>query len=863
MDRFFRKKSLRAYLLGSSVIVSLLIFIAVYIAANIVYREFLQKQALETSRAISKQTFNSMTQVMLKGWTRDELNDFIHATQESFAGTQHQVDIYRGDVVTNLFGRIDQKPMDETVRGVFQEGKEVVLTSEAGVRTLHPLQATDVCLQCHVNAKAGDVLGVIDVRQDLGDLIKESQSEYMKYLLVIAPIPFIVAMAVAIFMIQRINRSINAFQERVEQINSVREFKKMELENINLGFTELNRLFRVVRMLSSKLKSLAVDREILEFEIKLLEKFVITSEVVSDWREYVRKLLIDINTIFDAYSLFTIFRVEDEGYDLEIFWRAKPSQEVQTIFEEIAKRQIQEHPHFQGIGPITINHNISNTREELQDITREDLEVQMKSLLLTTPKIGGVVGIGVQSEMVIDPIRTIVIESILTTLINVVGSVKAIYKYTKDLEYYATRDPLTNLYNQRVFWEMLDYEIKRAQRHNYRFGLLVIDLDNFKTINDRYGHSFGDDFLIEFTRTLGDASRPEDILARYGGDEFVVILPEAGDEETFLVAQRIREQSEKNQLVSPDGTKVRATTSIGIAIYPDHATEAKDLFLIADNMMYKAKRGGKNQIEIPSDEDVVDVYREVGEKSIILMNALEGKQIIPFFQPIIQTGNRAVEIHELLMRLDIDGSLMTAGEFVDIAEGLGIMHKLDYVLIEKAFTRMKETDYRGLLFINLSPKALILGEFIANVRKLAYEFDIDPANVVFEITERDTVKNMELLEKFVQELKFEGFKFAIDDFGSGFSSFHYIKRFPIDYIKIEGEFVRNMLSDPKDRAFVLSIVTLAKELNIKTVAEYVETPEVMQAIEDLDITFAQGFFVGRPGPTLFPCHSRLELGDEA
>ena len=423
-------------------------------------------------------------------------------------------------------------------------------------------------------------------------------------------------------------------------------------------------------------------------------------------------------------------------------------------------------------------------------------------MILQKPHIGGVVGIGVQSEMTKDAIRSLVIDGVLTTLLNAVGSIKAIYKYTKDLEYYATRDPLTNLYNQRLFWELLGYEIGRAQRHGQKFSLLVIDLDNFKNINDSHGHILGDRYLTGIADVLRGALRDGDILARYGGDEFVVILPDADEEQVFAVATRILEGAGAFAITAQDGSKIKATVSIGFAVYPVHAMNAKDLFLFADNMMYKAKSEGKNTIIVPTEEDVVEVFRATGEMTVIVMNAIEEKTLIPYFQPIVDMKNGKVEGHEVLSRIKTDKGILKAEEFIEVAERLGVVSKLDYVVMENVFRKVRDERYKGSLFINLSPKSLILKEFIPRVLKLTKEYEIDHAHIVFEITERDTVKNMSLLEKFVHDLKFEGFKFAIDDFGSGFSSFHYIKRFPVDFLKIEGEFIRSMTGDRKDRAFV-------------------------------------------------------------
>ena len=229
---------------------------------------------------------------------------------------------------------------------------------------------------------------------------------------------------------------------------------------------------------------MAVDREVLEFELRLLEKFIITSDVVKDWKEHVMRLLLEINKVIPACTLFSLFQIDEEICDLEIFWTHAPSEELKERVVAIIRRKIAiENPRLASAS-LKCNHNIADSFQVPAEVSEADIELQTKSIILQNPQIGGVVGIGVQSELTKDAIRSLVIDGVLTTLLNVVGSIKAIYKYTKDLEYYATRAPLTNLYNQRLFWELLGYEIGRAQRHGQKFSLLVIDLDNFKNIND-------------------------------------------------------------------------------------------------------------------------------------------------------------------------------------------------------------------------------------------------------------------------------------------------------------------------------------------------------------------------------------------
>ncbi|MCW8883738.1 MAG: EAL domain-containing protein [Motiliproteus sp.] len=473
--------------------------------------------------------------------------------------------------------------------------------------------------------------------------------------------------------------------------------------------------------------------------------------------------------------------------------------------------------------------------------------MQTKSLVLDKPKIGGIVGIGVHSDVGTDNTRLLITNSILSTLINVVGSVKAIYKYTKELEYYATRDPLTNLHNQRIFWELLDYEVLRAERHNYKFSVLMIDLDNFKSMNDNYGHGFGDQALQKISEGIRSALRSGDFLARYGGDEFAIILPESDLEQAQMVADRIFEASHSLDLQTPEGEQLDAGMSIGMSIYPDHAANSRDLFMFADNMMYKAKSAGKNRAYIPNEEDILQVFQDMNEKSLMISKAVKEKAVIPYFQPLVATTNGDIYAVEVLCRIKTDdGAIMGAHEFIEIAEKLGIIHNLDFIMLEKALLQVNREGYPGKIFVNISPRSLVLSEFLPEVNRIVANANIDRARIVFEITERDTVKNMSLLEKFVCNLKAEGFKLAVDDFGSGFSSFHYLKHFPIDYVKIDGEFVANMVNNAKDHAVVRCISNLAHELNAETIAEYVESQEVLDATQAIGITYAQGYHIRRP-----------------
>lgn len=843
------QKTFKNYIFSNKIILVSIIFILCFIFSTYLHTTLTKKEALKHSDTISNQVFSSMYQIMRKGWSREDLNLFTKSLEENFKNSNYDINIYRSKSVEELFGKIKENPKDETLKNVLLGKHSEIKSFENNiVRNIMPLKANQECMKCHTNVKEGDTLGIVEVNQDLNTIFNESKFQYIIFFLIIIPIFYISAFVSSRYTTKKITKSLSLFRQKVESINSIDDFKKFDSKNIDLYFKEFNDIIINVDDMAEKLKNVAVDKELLEFEIKLLDKFIITSDVVKDWREYISDLLLEINKIMETYTLMTMFRVGDDQFEVDIFWLAIPQEDVKIVFEEYVENMLKNSEYFRGMSDFKIKHLVANRHEKLVNLEKEDIEYRSKSLFLESPRIGGIVGIGLQSVLATDPVRYIVVDSILTTMANLVGSVKAIHKYTQDLEYYAARDPLTDLFNQRVFNDMMTYEVKRANRHEYSFALMIIDCDNFKHINDNYGHRFGDKFLQAIADILETHKRDEDIVARYGGDEFTIILPECDSNGAHIVASRISKEINNTKLEAPNGNKISLTISIGICVYPTHTTSQSEIFIIADHMMYQAKEEGKNLVKLPTQEDITYVLKQNQEKSSLLINAIENNEIYPYFQPIKPSPSNKDDliIHELLMRIKHKDKIVSAFEFIEIAEARGLINKMDLIVIEKAFEQINKTNYKGLLFINLSPKSLIVGDFIDKINNLVNEYEINKDLIVFEITERETVKNFSLLERFVKNLKAEGYKFAIDDFGSGFSSFHYIKKFPIDYLKIDGDFIININKDNKDKAFVNSISTLAQELKVKTIAEYVENEDIVKTLDLLNIDYCQGYHTGRP-----------------
>lgn len=847
-------RSLRAYLFTRITGVVLLVFVAVLFTATILYNRLLTGHAQETAAAIASQTHAQMEAFMDLGPSREQLLAAIASIKASHARSPYRIEVYRGPLVDARFGAITHSPSDPAAERVMAgSGAELTMENGTWIRHFFPLTARDSCLACHDNAHPGQILGVVEVKQNVKTIVARMRTDHAWIFLAYGAAAVGLALFITLLVSGRVARAVHAFRARTDKVNSVVDLTMLQkTDETSFGFNELDQAFIAVRDLAGRLHDVAVDREILEFEIKILDKFIITSNVVKDWRKFIMELLKDINSIIDTYALFAMFYENDSDYALDVFWRSAPTDEVITSYmESLIKKRFAERFHIAGLDPaIVINHHDCGVDVPLpQKLTQKDIELRTKSLFLDAPKIGGIVGIGVQSNLVTDSVFHIVLDSALSTLINVVGSVKAIAKYTRDLEYYATRDPLTHLYNQRMFWELLEYEIHRSERHDTTFALLIIDVDNFKAINDRNGHAFGDFFLQRLADVLHQAIRNGDFVARYGGDEFVAFLPETPREQAHAVAARIMEAAATMVAVTPDGDKVQTTVSIGMSMYPEHGKNGRDLFLVADNMMYKVKDEGKNALAEPEDGEVAEIFKHESEINFQVFQALENRNVVPHFQPIIDLTTGEVRAHEVLMRIPATGDkVLAAGEFIKTAERIGLLPKLDQVLMEKTFEAVAENGYAAKLFINLTPKALIMPEFLATIVRLTKQYDIRPSRVVFEVTERDTIKNVAILQKFVSRLKSEGYAFAVDDFGSGYSSYKYLKLFPIDYVKIEGEFIRNLLVDADFLAYTKSIVTLALELKVKTIAEYVENVEILDACRQIGINYGQGYHLGRPGP---------------
>ena len=850
-----RPNSLRFFLLSRMVFLGFAVFIAILTTTTMLYERLIDRQARFTSASFAQQAYATINTLMLRGPSRQELlqtiSDFKAAQQDS----PYRLEIFRGALVEKDYGSILQPPIDEAVQWVFASGRPATRKTPEATRYIYPLIARDNCLRCHPSVALGATLGAVEVSQNISALTARMRTESIWIFLAYGCMMLLFAVFVSWRVTAKVSAAIRKFQHHTSSIQSVSDLQALgTLGRTDMGFVEFNQSIQALSGLAQRLQTIAIDKDILEFEIKLLNKFVITSDVVKDWTTFIKDLLVDINTIIDTTAIVAFFRDQglEDSYTLDIFWRSAPAEEAQAGMEEMVKKQMSRSFHLDGETIIRVTHHVSNNGLPLtRNFTVPEIDLHTKSLFLEHPKVGGVVGIGVCSSLVTDPIYHLVLSSILSTLMNLVGSVKAISYYTRDLEYFATRDPLTGLHNRRMFMELLNYETSRATRHDYPFCLLFIDMDNFKTINDRFGHTVGDNYLKEFAKMIRATVREGDFVARYGGDEFTVLMPETTSHQANETAARILKAAAAMNIPSPtDGATINGTISIGISVFPEDGRGAEELVHLADSMMYKVKGEGKNAVAAADPVKTGALLKNKKRIISMLYEAVDQKSPVPFFQPIVDLSVGTILAHELLMRIPDENGPMAAGMFIETAEELGLIHTLDLIVLEKSCAIMRDMAYSGKLFVNISPKNFVVSKFATTFHAIVTEYGISPGQIVLEITERETTRDISELQHFISRMRKLGYLFAIDDFGSGYSSFRYLQMFPFDYLKIEGEFIRKIHCDSDCRALVKNIVSISRDLKIKIVAECIEKKSYLATLRSLGVDYGQGYHVGLPMPEL-------------
>lgn len=419
----------------------------------------------------------------------------------------------------------------------------------------------------------------------------------------------------------------------------------------------------------------------------------------------------------------------------------------------------------------------------------------------------------------------------------------------EQLIYLAERDALTGLFNRRRLQEELSRLLAIAERHNTKGALIFFDLDEFKYVNDTFGHRAGDTMLIRIAGEVGALVRRNEILSRLGGDEFALLMPDASEKEAEALAERVVRAIAQIPFRF-EGQNFRLTTSLGIALYPEHATTTEELIAHADAAMYQAKEAGKNAWRKYRPD--LDTSREMITRltwNDRIASAMEKSLLRLHFQGIYHAASVKIAHLEVLVRMvdeqDHDRLIMP-GHFILHAEKSGQILQLDRWVINESIKLLAKSEAIPSLAVNISGRSFdepTLPHFIADMLK---QYNVKPHRLLIELTETAAVSDLQDAERFIEALHKTGCTTCLDDFGTGFSSFAYLKHLKADVLKIDGLFIRDLANERDNQVFVKSIVDVARGLGKKTVAEFVESAETLEMLQRLGVDMVQGYHMDKP-----------------
>lgn len=597
------------------------------------------------------------------------------------------------------------------------------------------------------------------------------------------------------------------------------------------------------------LSSTLVEKDLFERQSKVLEHIILSHEHISQWKEFVQEILADFHDIF-PFNFFFIAFSEEHVLSLYMYYLGNYSEELKQQARQTLSAQMVANLDLPADAPMDIEEFVVKPHDTPDNI--DDVRMITVAVPEHTPKLAGLLGVAYVSADKLTAQEESIVRSILSVMVMVVGSSKLLSRTLQELEYYSLHDPLTGLYNRRQFNAMLEYEIGRSERHHHEFSLLLLDLDDFKDINDSYGHPTGDEALRGIADLLHTHIRKGDLAARIGGDEFALILTETGSAGASTVAETLRQALREQIFIAPDDRRFHLTVSIGIITYPNDAQNIADLLAGVDVAMYRAKEMGKDgACTLETVVDRIQAGRTTRDYAEKLRDALQQDRIIPYFHPIIDCRTGQTFAFETLARMvEPSGETISAGMFIEAIEKYGLGRELDRAIITKAFQAKRARVQQGhtptKLFINLSAQEIQGRGILGYAEDLCAQLQIPPECIVFEILERDAIGDMTNMRKFLTNLRAKGFAFALDDFGSGYNSFHYLRELRFEYVKIDGAFVRNILNSKIDYALVHNLSRLCQDIGIQTVAEFVENQEILDALVHMGINYAQGFHISMP-----------------
>jgi diguanylate cyclase (GGDEF)-like protein/PAS domain S-box-containing protein len=431
-------------------------------------------------------------------------------------------------------------------------------------------------------------------------------------------------------------------------------------------------------------------------------------------------------------------------------------------------------------------------------------------------------------------------------------------RFEAQLRYLADHDPLTGLLNRRRFEAELARQVAHANRYEREGAALLLDLDNFKGVNDMLGHQAGDDLIRSVAGVLRGRLRDTDVVARLGGDEFAILLPQVDGAQAEKVAADLAE-AVRRHAITVGGRPLRVTASIGLAALGRRELTAEEVLVEADIAMYRAKEAGRDGYATYTPEAAGGVGVADGLAwTERIRRALDEDRFQLYSQPILELASGRVSHVELLLRMPGEhGEVVLPGAFLPPAERFGLMQEIDRWVVREAIRLTGEQRDRGhqletLVEINLSGRSVGDPDLPTLIEQELAAHGVPAASLVFEITETAAIANMQQARHFADRLAKVGCRLALDDFGAGFGSFYYLKYLPLDYLKIDGDFIASLPRSPVDQRIVKAMVDVARTLGVRTIAESVGDEQTLSLLRALGVDYAQGFHIGRPEPPGIP-----------
>lgn len=414
------------------------------------------------------------------------------------------------------------------------------------------------------------------------------------------------------------------------------------------------------------------------------------------------------------------------------------------------------------------------------------------------------------------------------------------------LNHLASHDTLTNLYNRHYFDQELTRLAETASSHNEVHALLYLDLDHFKVINDTQGHHQGDIILKEVAQAISAIKRDADVFCRIGGDEFALLLPRTDRHEARKLGTRICELLQQGHYQF-DELIYKISCSVGATEINGEHPQPEIYLQEADIALYVAKKRGRNLVHVfeKLDRETEDFQISV-QWVHVLQDAISKDQLVFHFQPVVDATTRQVCYFEALVRLQIDGKTIMPGEFIPALERVEDMKLLDHQVISKAILMISQHPVLKKVAINLSAQAFSDERLLPLVEEKLQQYNVKPQQIIFEVTESASLTNLGATQDMIKELMRLGCEFSIDDFGTGFSTFSYLKQLPANSVKVDGSFVKDMIQNPIDKALVSAICEVAKALNKTTVAEFVEDEVIASELQKLGVDYLQGYHISKP-----------------